>query len=51
MTETVDIQTIADQILMLERGALDRWGNGDRTVNSSLGRPRIMTAEVIRDGT
>jgi len=25
----IDARTSADQILMLERGALDRWGNGD----------------------
>ena len=29
MIKTVDTQTSADQIRMLERGALDRWGNGD----------------------
>src|SRR6266568_1757510 len=29
MIDPVDIQTSADQILMLERGALDRWGKGD----------------------
>ena len=29
MIDTVDTQTIADQILMLERSALDRWGKGD----------------------
>jgi ketosteroid isomerase-like protein len=29
MNDTVDIQTSADQIVMLERGALDRWGKGD----------------------
>ena len=26
---TTDIRTIADQIIMLERSALDRWGQGD----------------------
>jgi hypothetical protein len=25
MVNTVDVRTCADQILMLERGALDRW--------------------------
>ena len=29
MVNTVDARTSADQILMLERAALDRWGNGD----------------------
>ncbi len=29
MTETVNSQAIADQIVGLERGALDRWGKGD----------------------
>lgn len=29
MSDTVDIRTSADQILTLERKALDRWGNGD----------------------
>ena len=29
MINTSDIQAIADQILSLERGALDRWGKGD----------------------
>ena len=26
---SVDARTTADQIVMLERGALDRWGKGD----------------------
>src|SRR5438874_2471612 len=29
MINTVDVPASADQILMLERRALDRWGNGD----------------------
>lgn len=29
MINTADTRTSADQILMLERGALDRWGKGD----------------------
>ena len=29
MINTVDIRTSADQIVMLERDALDRWGKGD----------------------
>src|SRR5438874_11355533 len=29
MINTIDIRTSADQIIMLERGALDRWGQGD----------------------
>ena len=29
MINTIDVQTSSDQILMLERGALDRWGKGD----------------------
>ena len=29
MSDAVDIRTSADQILTLERNALDRWGNGD----------------------
>ena len=29
MINTVDARNNADQILMLERGALDRWGKGD----------------------
>ncbi len=29
MGNTIDARTSADQILMLERGALDRWGKGD----------------------
>ena len=29
MSNTVDIRTSADQIITLERNALDRWGNGD----------------------
>jgi hypothetical protein len=29
MINTVDVRTSADQILMLERSALDRWGKGD----------------------
>ena len=29
MINTTDVQTIADQIIRLERGALDRWGQGD----------------------
>jgi ketosteroid isomerase-like protein len=29
MTNTVDVRTSADQILRLEREALDRWGHGD----------------------
>jgi len=29
MINTVDIQTTADRIIMLERRALDRWGTGD----------------------
>jgi ketosteroid isomerase-like protein len=29
VTETIDVRTSAGQILMLERGALDRWGRGD----------------------
>ena len=29
MVNTVDVRTSADQILMLERRALDRWGKGD----------------------
>ena len=29
MINTIDVRTTADQIVMLERNALDRWGNGD----------------------
>jgi ketosteroid isomerase-like protein len=29
MINTIDGRTSSDQILMLERGALDRWGRGD----------------------
>ena len=29
MVNPTNSQTVADQILMLERGALDRWGKGD----------------------
>jgi len=29
MINTIDARASADQILMLERGALDRWGKGD----------------------
>jgi ketosteroid isomerase-like protein len=29
MGDTIDDRASADQILLLERGALDRWGNGD----------------------
>ena len=29
MTNTVDVRMHADQIVMLERSALDRWGKGD----------------------
>ncbi len=29
MVNTIDSRTSADQILMLERSALDRWGKGD----------------------
>ena len=29
MVNTIDIRTRADQIIMLERSALDRWGKGD----------------------
>src|SRR5436309_14149229 len=29
MINTIDIRTSADQIIRLERGALDRWGKGD----------------------
>jgi ketosteroid isomerase-like protein len=29
MTHVIDADTNADHILMLERAALDRWGNGD----------------------
>ena len=29
MTSSVDARTSTDQILRLERGALDRWGKGD----------------------
>jgi ketosteroid isomerase-like protein len=29
MTKAIDARTSSDQILMLERGALDRWGKGD----------------------
>lgn len=29
MIDTANARTAADQILMLERTALDRWGNGD----------------------
>jgi ketosteroid isomerase-like protein len=29
MSNTRDVRTSADQIVALERGALDRWGNGD----------------------
>ena len=29
MINTIDVRTRSDQILMLERGALDRWGKGD----------------------
>ncbi len=29
MINTIDARTSADQILRLERGALDRWGKGD----------------------
>ena len=29
MVNAIDARTSADQILMLERGALDRWGKGD----------------------
>ena len=29
MIDTTDARTSADQILTLERAALDRWGNGD----------------------
>ena len=29
MINTVATQAIADQIVMLERAALDRWGKGD----------------------
>ena len=29
MTDTIDVQTSTHQILLLERGALDRWGKGD----------------------
>ena len=31
MINTIDARTSSDQILMLERGALDRWGRGDPT--------------------
>jgi ketosteroid isomerase-like protein len=29
VVHTIDARTSADQIIMLERGALDRWGKGD----------------------
>ncbi len=29
MAETTEVRTTADQIVMLERNALDRWGKGD----------------------
>jgi ketosteroid isomerase-like protein len=29
LTSPIDARTSSDQILMLERGALDRWGKGD----------------------
>ena len=29
MIQTVDVETSSEQIVMLERGALDRWGKGD----------------------
>jgi hypothetical protein len=29
MINAIDVRTSADQILTLERGALDRWGKGD----------------------
>ena len=29
MRNAIDVQTTLDEILMLERGALDRWGKGD----------------------
>lgn len=29
MINAIDVRTSSEQILMLERGALDRWGNGD----------------------
>lgn len=29
MINTIDVRATADQILLLERGALDRWGQGD----------------------
>jgi ketosteroid isomerase-like protein len=29
MIDAIDVRTSAEQILMLERGALDRWGKGD----------------------
>ena len=29
MINAIDVRTNSDRILMLERGALDRWGNGD----------------------
>ena len=29
MIQTVDVETGSEQIVMLERGALDRWGKGD----------------------
>ena len=29
MSHAIDVRTSSDQIVMLERAALDRWGNGD----------------------
>jgi len=56
--KSIGARTSAEQIIALERGALDRWGNGDPVVTyqqdaqgaESVGRRRNSTTVFQRRG-
>ena len=47
MSHAIDVRTSSDQIVMLERAALDRWGNGDPNRFLELYAPDISYFDPV----
>lgn len=47
MSHAIDVRTSSDQIVMLERAALDRWGNGDPNGFLELYAPDISYFDPV----
>ena len=47
MSHAIDVRTSSDQIVMLERAALDRWGNGDPNGFLELYAPDITYFDPV----